>query len=46
MKRGFIERDDKIYRTTPMGLDLLANLTDIASMISLDLDTGLPSDPE
>ncbi len=46
MKRGFLEMDDKIYRTTPIGLDFLENLTDIASMISADLDSGLPYDSE
>ncbi len=46
MKCGFLERDDKIYKTTPTGLDLLANLTDITSMISTDIDSGMPLDSE
>jgi predicted transcriptional regulator len=42
MKRGYLERDDKLYKTTPAGLELLANLTDIASVINTDPDSDLP----
>ncbi|MGA9098645.1 MAG: winged helix-turn-helix domain-containing protein [Methanotrichaceae archaeon] len=46
IKHGFLDSDNKIYKTTPMGLDLLANLTDIASMTSVDIDSDLPFDSE
>jgi predicted transcriptional regulator len=42
IKRGYLEKDDKLYKTTPSGLELLANLTDIALMINTDLDRDLP----
>jgi predicted transcriptional regulator len=42
IKRGYLVKEDKVYRTTPSGLALLANLTDITSMISQDLEEDLP----
>jgi predicted transcriptional regulator len=41
MKRGYLAKEDKLYKTTPAGLELLANLTDIASMINSDFDSGI-----
>ena len=41
-KRGYLVKDDKVYRTTPAGVALLANLTDITSMINEDLSDDLP----
>ncbi len=41
-KHGYLVKEDKIYKTTPSGLALLANLTDITSMISEDIDRDLP----
>lgn len=46
MNCGFLEKDDKIYRTTPMGLDLLASLADISSMIGVEIDSNLSLDSE
>lgn len=42
-KRGYLIKEDKTYKTTPSGLALLSNLTDIHSMISEDLDKDLSS---
>lgn len=41
-KHGYLAKEDKIYKTTPSGLALLANLTDITSMINEDIDRDLP----
>jgi predicted transcriptional regulator len=40
-KHGYLVKEDKIYKTTPAGMALLANLTDITSMISEDFDKDL-----
>jgi predicted transcriptional regulator len=36
-KRGYLIKDDRVYRTTPTGLELLSNLNDITSMINDDM---------
>lgn len=46
MKRGYLVKEDKLYKTTPAGLELLTNLTDIASMINVDLDSELSRSSE
>lgn len=46
MKRGYLAKEDKLYKTTTAGLELLANLTDIASMINAELDSELPRSSE
>jgi predicted transcriptional regulator len=33
-KRGYLVKDNRIYKTTPMGLKLLENLDDVTSVIN------------
>jgi predicted transcriptional regulator len=40
-RRGYLIKDDRIFRTTPAGLDLLSNLNYITSMINDDIDDEL-----
>ena len=40
-RRGYLIKDDRIFRTTPAGLELLSNLNDITSMINDDIDNEL-----
>ncbi len=41
-QRGYLVKEDKVYKTTPAGLALLTNLADITSMIHEEVDEDLP----
>ncbi len=43
--RGYLIKEDKIYKTTPSGQELLDNLKDLSSMINGELDQCLGSPP-
>ena len=41
---GYLEKEGRIYKTTPSGSDLLANLNNINSTINDNLKAVLPED--